>query len=279
MRSHSLLVVDNDPEVHDFLKRALARDGRVIQDSYDARDAISRLRADPWDVVLAGSGGNGSDGLALLKRIRAVRPKARVILTGEPDPGRAVSALRQHAFSYFHKPLAASPVADMVQQALETSRWRDDIRVVSARPQWLTLEVRCRLDVAERAVQFLREAQSDLPASFREDVAAACRELLMNAIEHGGRSNPRKRARISLVRTSQSLIGHIQDPGPGFSLDSLPHAAISNPETAPTKHVEVRAEQGQRPGGFGILMVRNLVDDLIYNERGNAALFVKRLPE
>ncbi|SPF46834.1 hypothetical protein SBA4_3580017 [Candidatus Sulfopaludibacter sp. SbA4] len=36
-------------------------------------------------------------------------------------------------------------------------------------------------------------------------------------------------------------------------------------------------EQGQRPGGFGILMTRNLVDELIYNERGNAVLFVKYL--
>jgi hypothetical protein len=41
--------------------------------------------------------------------------------------------------------------------------------------------------------------------------------------------------------------------------------------------VEVRAEAGQRPGGFGILMTRNLVDELIYNERGNAVLFVKYL--
>ena len=34
---------------------------------------------------------------------------------------------------------------------------------------------------------------------------------------------------------------------------------------------------GQRPGGFGILMSRQLVDDLLYNERGNAVLFVKYL--
>jgi hypothetical protein len=41
--------------------------------------------------------------------------------------------------------------------------------------------------------------------------------------------------------------------------------------------VEFREEHGQRPGGFGILMTRNMVDELLYNERGNAALFVKYL--
>jgi hypothetical protein len=63
----------------------------------------------------------------------------------------------------------------------------------------------------------------------------------------------------------------------GFSLDLLPHAAISNPDDSPVRHVEFREEHGQRPGGFGILMTRNMVDELLYNERGNAALFVKYL--
>ena len=79
------------------------------------------------------------------------------------------------------------------------------------------------------------------------------------------------------MRTHKALIVQIQDPGKGFSLDSLPHAAISNPEDSPIRHVEVRVEAGQRPGGFGILMTRNLVDELIYNERGNGVMFVKYL--
>jgi anti-sigma regulatory factor (Ser/Thr protein kinase) len=111
----------------------------------------------------------------------------------------------------------------------------------------------------------------------REDVASAYRELLMNAIEHGGKSDPRKRVRTSLIRTSRALVVHIHDPGTGFSLDMLPHAAISNPADSPVRHLEVRAEGGLRPGGFGIMMTRKLVDDLIYNERGNSVLFIKYL--
>jgi hypothetical protein len=82
---------------------------------------------------------------------------------------------------------------------------------------------------------------------------------------------------VSLLRTSRSVIVLIHDPGTGFSLELLPHAAISNPSESPTRHLEVRAEHGQRPGGFGILMTRNLVDELLYNERGNAVVFVKYL--
>jgi DNA-binding NarL/FixJ family response regulator len=273
-----LLLVDSDPAVHEQLHDLLKREDRTIQDFYDGAKALALLRkSSTCDLVVAGSGQNGYDGLKLLRRVRAIRPDAKVIVTGELDPARVVGAIRYHAYSYFHKPLPAAPLAEMVQQALDASSWKDDIRVISARPEWITLDVRCKLDAAERTTHFLREIEADLAPQVREDVAAGFRELLMNAIEHGGKSDPRKRVRASILRTSRSVIVHIHDPGTGFSLDFLPHAAISNPADSPIRHVEVRAEQGQRPGGFGILMTRNMADELLYNERGNAVLFVKYL--
>jgi CheY-like chemotaxis protein/anti-sigma regulatory factor (Ser/Thr protein kinase) len=276
--SRCLLVFDADPAVHQLLGDVLKRAAPSIQDVYDRREALACLRHTHCDLVVAGQGHNdGLDGIKLLRRVRALQPEARVILAGSQDPRGVVRAIRERAYSYFHKPIAEGPLFDMVQQALEAkATWRDDIKVVSARPEWITLDVRCKLDAAERTTHFIREMLVDLQ-QIREDVATACRELLMNGIEHGGKSDPRKRVRLSLLRTSRSVIGYVADPGRGFSLDLLPHAAISNPDDSPIKHVEVRAEQGQRPGGFGILMTRNMVDDLLYNERGNAALFVKYL--
>lgn len=277
MSSRCLLVIDSDPAVHELLNDLLKRDDRTIQDAYDTSDGIARLKNSTCDVVVAGAGRNGFDPLKLLRRLRSIRPDAKVIVTGDQDPARVVGAIRHHAYSYFHKPLQGSPLAEMVQQALDTSAWKDDIRVISARPEWITLDVRCKMDAAERTTHFLREMEADLAPNVREDVASAFRELLMNAIEHGGKYDPRKRVRVSLLRTGRSVIVHIHDPGTGFSLDFLPHAAISNPDDSPIKHVEIRAEQGVRPGGFGILMTRKLVDELLYNERGNAVLFVKYL--
>ena len=170
-----------------------------------------------------------------------------------------------------------SILSELVQQALDCDTWQDDIRVVSARPEWITLDVRCKIDAADRTTHFLREITAHLSAQISEDVASAFRELLMNAIEHGGKSDPHKRVRTSILHTARAIIVHIHDPGTGFSLDFLPHAAISNPADSPIRHVEVRAESGKRPGGFGILLTKNLVDELLYNERGNAVLFIKYL--
>ena len=270
-------MIDADPAVHESLGGLLKREDRDIQDVYDGAEAIERLRTLPVDLVLAGQGRNGFDGLKLLRQVRSIRPQAKVILSGERDPARVIRAIRQRAYSYFHQPLARGGLTDMVQQALDAGSWQDDIRVVSARPEWITLDVRCKIEAADRTTHFLREMLGDLQEHTAEDVSGAFRELLMNAIEHGGHSDPRKRVRASLLRISRAVIVHIHDPGSGFSLDFLPHAAISNPEDDPTKHVEIRAEAGKRPGGFGILLTRNMVDELLYNERGNAVLFVKSL--
>ena len=53
------------------------------------------------------------------------------------------------------------------------------------------------------------------------------------------------------------------------------HAAISNAVDEPYAHMRVREEKGLRPGGFGLLMTRTLVDELIYNEAHNEVVFVK----
>jgi hypothetical protein len=74
----------------------------------------------------------------------------------------------------------------------------------------------------------------------------------------------------------------IKDPGEGFSIESLykpdgPIAAFLNPEGDPMQHERVREDQGIRPGGFGILIAREMVDEMIYNERHNEVLLIKYL--
>ena len=79
------------------------------------------------------------------------------------------------------------------------------------------------------------------------------------------------------MRTKHMVLYRIADPGPGFSPEKLAHAAISNTDDEPFGHMRVREEKGLRPGGFGLLMTRTLVDELIYNEAHNEVVFVKYL--
>ena len=277
MSPRRLLLVDADAETRNRLIDLLQREDRRIRWVRDFGEALADVRETPCDLVVASHDSDPSGGLRLLRRLRVVRPETRVILTGKADPALIVAAMRERVYGCFHDPAPRNALADMAQLALDSTSWRDDIRVISADPAWVGFDMRCKIEAAERATQFAREILSGLPGRACEDVTAAFRELLFNAVEHGGNLDPRKRVRVTLVHGGHSLVGQIQDPGKGFSLGRLPHAAISNPDEAPTKHVEIREERGQRPGGFGILISRSLVDELAYNERGNVAQFVKYL--
>ena len=185
--------------------------------------------------------------------------------------------IRGNAFSLFSRPFEAELVCKMVRHGLQVHQWSDDIELLSALPEFFSLRIRCSLDTADRLVQFCKEMPVELPEEERDEVGDAFREMLLNAIEHGGKFNPADWVRVSRVRTNRTLVYHIQDPGKGFLREEMAHSALTNPTDDPIAHMQHRTEQGLRPGGFGMLIVRRLVDEVIYNERGNEVILIKHL--
>ena len=257
-----ILVVDDDPDIHVLLSTILADMGCQIDSAYDGLAGLTRLQSAPYDLVLTDVCMPGLDGLELLQRIQSQYPATPVmVMTAQNTPENLARSLRDHAFTYFSKPFSASTVVDMVARALESPVAPGDIEVLSARPDWVALRLRCKLEIADRLVQFFRELQLDLTADQMADIAMAFRELLMNAIEHGGRADPELKVEVAYIRISQAILYYIRNPGQGFSFGNLPHAAVSASPDDPFRHVEVRSQIGMRPGGFGIFMTRQIADD------------------
>ena len=177
-----------------------------------------------------------------------------VVMTGGQYTGDLIHAIRQEAFAYFSKPFTLSAVEDMkVKQALAGAPAENDIEVLSARPKWLELRLRCKRETADRILQFLRELRIGLSPDEEDSVAMAFRELLFNAIEHGGKFDPQKTVTITYVRAEKSILYRVRDPGQGFSFDELPSCGgFESGGIRPLEHAEVREQLGMRPGGFGI---------------------------
>jgi PAS domain S-box-containing protein len=163
----------------------------------------------------------------------------------------------------------------LVQGALNASEAPQTIEVISAEPHWVELVVPCTRQAAEQIENFVERLGADLPEEVLESVGSAFRELLLNAVEWGGQLDPNRKVRIACLRTKRLLMYRIADPGPGFTLKNLPHSALAHDH--PFEHMKVREEQGLRPGGFGLLMVKAKVDELIYNEKHNEVIFMKYL--
>jgi anti-sigma regulatory factor (Ser/Thr protein kinase) len=152
------------------------------------------------------------------------------------------------------------------------------VRVLSSSPGWICLGIAPDLSLKDRVVRFLK-SQMDfvLSAELSEQLAMAMDELLTNAIEHGCKIEPHCEVEISYVKTARIVLFQTRDAGPGFSIEELPHAAVSNPPNDPLRHADIRMRNGLRPGGFGIMLAREVADELVYNENGNEVFLIKYL--
>jgi anti-sigma regulatory factor (Ser/Thr protein kinase) len=218
-------------------------------------------------------------GLDVLARAREIPPSPRVVMmTADDTPEALLRSFRGQAHGFVRKPFPPARIVEVVNDALRASATAAlPIEVVSASPEWLELVAPCSLEIAERVQDFVMQLDAKLPDEVRESVAQAFRELLSNAVEWGGRLDPTRTVRISCLRSKRMLLYRISDPGEGFDIDRLAHAAVCNADDDPLGHDRVRQEMGLRPGGLGLMMTRALVDELIYNEKRNEVVLVKYL--
>ncbi len=274
---HRALIVDSSPDINQLLTNLFDHADWSIHFVADNKEALRTAQANPHDLIITSECTSAKEDIDLLRQLRLARPHTRlIILTDEFVPGDVLAAIRERAFSYFARPFSTEKLAEMIRIAMSEPHWDEGIELISATPNWVRLSVRCDILTANRLIQFYREA-GNLPDAEREEVACAFREILLNAIEHGGNFDSSQYVEVGYVRTKRMVMCRVKDPGKGFSMEEIKHSAVSNPPDEPFRHMEEREAKGIRPGGFGILMAKKLVDELLYNEQGNEVLLVKHL--
>ncbi len=275
-----LLVVDDDEHLRTVLATLLETAGYEVTTASDGADALQRLDREAFDLMLLDVWMPRMTGLEVLSQLKSrPSPPKVILLTADDTPDTVLHALRDQAYHYLSKPFDPDELLATVSGALGAGPAATPIEVLSAKPYWVELLVPCQLEMADRIQGFLMTLEAELPEEVRESVGVAFRELLLNAIEWGGRLDPNRKVRIAYLRTKRLLLYRIADPGSGFRFDSLEHSALANPAGNPVQHLKVREEKGLRAGGFGILMTRAMVDELLYNEAQNEVVFIKYLDE
>ncbi len=273
-----VLVVEDDPQVREVVSLVLEDAGYEVQSAANGLDALKWLAGNECDLVLTDVWMPQMNGLELLAELRRRNsPPRAVVMTADGTPETLLRAVRAAAFQFVRKPFQPRDLLAALEKAFEASPVMPAIEVVSASPDWVELVAPCTLEAAEVIQSFLLHLKTDLSSEVRDSVAKVFRELLLNAMEWGGNLDPDRKVRIAYLRTPRLLLYRIADPGSGFNQEDLPHCALQNPPGHPVDHLAERERRGLRPGGFGLLMARQLVDELVYNEAHNEVVFIKYL--
>ena len=272
------VLIVGDPQTLDVL-RCLPCLGRCeIEGCGGEAEALRRLRRGGHDVVVTGRRTSMEDDLTFLEEARAASPGVRgILIVPSAERSDVIDSMRAHVFALFTTPFDPQDLGEMIVRAVRERDWKDDIELISGLPDWISLRVTSRRLSAERLLRFMEEFQAGVEEDTRLGLLSAFRELLLNAMEHGAGFGAGRTVEVSAVRTQRAIVFHFRDPGTGFRLDRLEHAAIANPTDDPIRHVTKREDMGIRPGGFGILIARQIADELYYSEAGNQVLLIKHM--
>jgi len=103
-------------------------------------------------------------------------------------------------------------------------------------------------------------------SSSADDLSISVTEMFNNAVEHGNKNDPNKTVTLTYTRTESHLIISIRDEGSGFAPEKIKD---------PLAPENLLAENGR-----GIYLVKNLMDNMIFNisELGTEILLYKKLP-
>jgi DNA-binding response OmpR family regulator len=273
-----ILIADDEDSIRELLSRALTEKGYAVETAKDGAEALERVERQQYSLVLLDIWMPRVNGLEVLSKLHARSSPPRVIvMTADNTPETLLHAVKEEAYQCMAKPFSLHSMTDLVDRVLSSSSQAPAIEVISAQPQWIQLLVPCERETVERIESFLMSIRTEMPEKMRHEVGQAFHELLINAIEWGGKLDPNRRVYIGCIRTRRMILYRISDPGHGFRLEGLDHAAINNPNDNVLRHIEIREQKGLRPGGFGLLLTRALVDELIYNEARNEVVFLKYL--
>jgi CheY-like chemotaxis protein/anti-sigma regulatory factor (Ser/Thr protein kinase) len=273
-----ILVADDDRTTRLLVSELLRAEKFDVTTSGDGEEALKKLKEAKFDLVLLDVWMPKKNGIEVLAELRKSRRRHKIIvMTSDDTPETVLGAIREQAYRYISKPIDPATLVALVTQSLAGKPETLPIEVISARPEWVELAVPCSFEAAERMESFMAQLKGGLPEDVRSAVGQAFHELLLNAVEWGGKLDAQRQVRISYLRAKRMVLYRIADPGPGFKLGDLDHAAISHLPDDPTGHDEIRQQKGLRPGGFGLVLVKANVDELLYNEARNEVVFVKYL--
>jgi len=118
----SILVVDDELSMREFLKILLEKEGYVVSSAADAASALDQIKSAIFDLIISDIKMPGMGGLTLLEKIKEINSNLPVIMiTAYASPENAVIAMKGGAFDYITKPFKVDEIIKIVKSAISSA--------------------------------------------------------------------------------------------------------------------------------------------------------------
>jgi anti-sigma regulatory factor (Ser/Thr protein kinase) len=213
----------------------------------------------------------------LVVYLRSTFPKITLAVLGSGLSNQETKRFKLLGVAHFISlPLTSKVLISLLHRSTESQGQRsrmEDWEVIVEKRGWVEVTMPTKAEYISRIQELLDLLErSRLDKDTRDELMLAIDELVTNAMEWGNQYKADLQVRVSYYCSSDRVMLKIEDEGSGFNTSTL-----KDPTEDLERHLSEREAQGKRPGGFGIHMIRNMMDEFIYNDRGNIVMFAKYL--
>ncbi|MGH9941297.1 MAG: ATP-binding protein [Pyrinomonadaceae bacterium] len=266
MDTRRILIVDANEDLRALLRQVLSELGHDVVATGSRDEALEREDLEEFDLIISDLTDNSESGLQIVSELKRKCLLVPVVVTSEEAQTHGVvKAFKMGAANYLRRPYDKEELQAIVEKTLSYKlRFVEDIKVLPFVHEKIEFELPSDLSLMNGVLHYLHERVIQLGVinPERSNLFIALDEAFVNAVKHGNRNDPLKLVRITADLSAQEARFTIEDQGEGFKINEIPDPLD------PTNLFKT--------SGRGVLLIYNIMDEVVYNDRGNRLTMVKR---
>lgn len=254
----------------------------VYVDAVSAAVKLLPAEQSSFDGVLLSLNLPDANPTEFLEWLKITHPQIAALVIGEQiDEQILIACLNKGASDFCELSMPLIDLLSTLKLALRKQKsFTESVGGIHAKmpvADWVELVAQTETEYFGRVQRFSEALfRHRLATSVVDDLRMALEELGRNAIEWGNRYDRNKKFSIRYAFIGEELIIVIEDEGEGFDWGA---SMEYDPSKDPLGHLKTRKANGKRPGGFGIFMMKKIMDDIFYNAKGNICVMKKNVKQ
>lgn len=269
MEQRRILIVDTNEELRTLLVRVLSDFGHEVVATGDRDEALAREDLEDFDLVISDLTDDAESGVQIVSEIKRKCLLVPVVVSSdETQPAGVIKAFKLGASNYVRRPYDRDELRDIVERTLSYKlRFVEDVKVLPFIHEKIEFELPSDISLMNGVLHYLHERVVQLGIINPEssNLFIALDEAFANAVKHGNKGDVSKIVRITADLSAKEARFTIEDEGEGFRVTEIP-----DPRDPANLF---------KTSGRGVLLIYNIMDEVMYNERGNRLTMIKRPEE
>ena len=255
-----ILIIDDHDDLASALEEVFTHTGHYVDVVEDRRSAIAVENIENYDLVITDLDVDNRPSEAANGDVPACLPDPHL-----PYECEHIKAFKICAANFRRDDFDEDELKDLVATILDYKiRFVDSEERVHDLLESIEFELPSALSLMHIVLEYLmkRVEKLGVVSPERSNLFIALDEAFVNAVKHGNKFNAHKLVRVAASVSATEARFTIEDEGEGFDVNNIPDP--------------LEPENLFKTSGRGVLFIYNIMDEVVYNERGNRLTTVKR---